>query len=234
MTFRDRLIATLWQLRPVLEQPGVLVVGSEVPNLLQPAAASTLVVSQDVDIAVPVDGVEAVKRRLRELDQLVPSTDEPSVFVPKSPTLIEANFLGLDSRIREASETYVFEDSELPLMVFGPLGLLRPGPVVNIEGLRVPLPRVADLMVEKLVTERTGEKGVRDLLVVAGLIANATSADIDEMITRTASLSAELRYAVRSGLTMLSLMDGRTAMPDPMPVRHVVKRVLERLEAQDG
>ena len=34
---------------------GVLIVGSEVPNLLQPHAASTLVVSQDVDVALPVD-----------------------------------------------------------------------------------------------------------------------------------------------------------------------------------
>jgi hypothetical protein len=31
-------------IRPVLEAPGILVVGSEVPNLLEPGAASTLVV----------------------------------------------------------------------------------------------------------------------------------------------------------------------------------------------
>lgn len=58
MTFRDRLLGTLRQLQPVLDVPGVLVVGSEVPNLLQPDAASTLVVSQDVDLALPVDCVE--------------------------------------------------------------------------------------------------------------------------------------------------------------------------------
>ena len=52
VTFRDRLIGTLRLLRPVLEEPGVLVVGSEVPNLLEPEAASTLVVSQDVDVVV--------------------------------------------------------------------------------------------------------------------------------------------------------------------------------------
>ena len=40
MTFRERLIGTLRQLQPVLEEPGVLVVGSEVPNLLQPDAAA--------------------------------------------------------------------------------------------------------------------------------------------------------------------------------------------------
>jgi hypothetical protein len=52
MTFRDRLIGTL-RVQPVLEEPGVLIVGSEVPNLLEPDAASTLVVSQDVDVGVP-------------------------------------------------------------------------------------------------------------------------------------------------------------------------------------
>jgi len=88
VTFRDRLIGTLRLLQPVLDEPGVLVVGSEVPNLLQPDLASTLVVSQDL------------------------------------------------------------EDPELPLMVFGPLGLLRPGPVVQAPGLRIPLPRTAGLIVE--------------------------------------------------------------------------------------
>ena len=82
--------------------------------------------------------------------------------MPTSPALIEANFLGLDSRTRDASETYVLEDAELPLMVFGPLGLLRPGRVVEVEGLRLPLPRSADLMVEKLLSDRADEKGARD------------------------------------------------------------------------
>jgi len=43
--FRERLLATLRAIRPVLEVPGILVVGSEVPNLIEPRAASTLVVS---------------------------------------------------------------------------------------------------------------------------------------------------------------------------------------------
>jgi hypothetical protein len=42
--FRDRLFATIRAARPVLEVPDVLIVGSEVPNLLEPDAASTLVV----------------------------------------------------------------------------------------------------------------------------------------------------------------------------------------------
>jgi len=234
VTFRDRLLGTLLRLRPVLEEPGVLIVGSEVPNLLQPDAASTLVVSQDVDVGVPVDRVESIKRRLREVDGLAPSPEEPSVYVPISPALIEVNFLGLDRRIRDASETYVLEDPELPLMVFGPLGLLRPGPIVDVEGLRLPLPRVADLMVEKLLTDRTGEKGARDLLVVAGLLAIATPADLDEVVVQAHDISAESRYAISSGLTVLSLMEPHPGMPHPSPVRGQVTRLLARIEAQRG
>ncbi len=61
VTFRDKLIGTLRALGPVFEEPGLLVVGSEVPNLLQAGAASTLVVSQDVGIGVPVDSLDAFK-----------------------------------------------------------------------------------------------------------------------------------------------------------------------------
>jgi hypothetical protein len=45
MTFRDRLIGSLRVMQPVLDVPGVLVGGSQVPNLLEPAAASTLISS---------------------------------------------------------------------------------------------------------------------------------------------------------------------------------------------
>jgi hypothetical protein len=70
VTFRDRLLGTLRRLQPVLDEPGVMVVGSEVPNLLEAEAAATLVVSQDVDIAVPVVRVSASKVRLREVGGL--------------------------------------------------------------------------------------------------------------------------------------------------------------------
>jgi len=234
VTFRDRLLGTLRQLQRVLEEPGVLVVGSEVPNLLQPEAASTLVVSQDVDIAVPIDRVASIKALLRDVHGLVPSAEEPSVYVPTSPALIEANFLGLDVRLRDASETYVLEDAELPLMVFGPLGLLRPGPVVEVEGLRLPLPRAADLMVEKLLTDRTGEKGARDLLVVAGLLLAAAPADLEEFVSVARTLSDEARHAISSALTVLSLMEGHAGMPDPVPVRRQVARLLSAMEQPRG
>lgn len=76
VTFRERLLGTLRQLRPVREEPGVLVVGSEVPNLPQPGALATLVVSQDVGVAIPVDRVDTVKPRLQQLQGLVPSPDD--------------------------------------------------------------------------------------------------------------------------------------------------------------
>jgi hypothetical protein len=230
VTFRDRLMGTLRRLRPVLEESGVLVVGSEVPNLLEPAAGATLVVSQDVDLAIPVDRVDHVKLRLHDVRDLAPSPEEPSVWIPSSTALIEANFLGLDPRTREASDTYVLDDPELPLMVFGPLGLLRPGPVVEVEGLRIPLPRPADLIVEKLLTDRTGEKGARDLLVVAGMLAVCTPADQDETVAVVGGLSAESRHAVRSALTVLSLMEARPGMPDPAPFRRQVQGLLARIE----
>ena len=232
MTFREKLIETLRRLQPVLDEPGVLIVGSEVPNLLQANAASTLVVSQDVDLAVPVDRLAQIKKGLSRVTGLVPSKDEPSVYVPTSPDLIEANFLGLDTRIRDASETYVLEDAELPLMVFGPLGLLRPGPILEIEGMRLPLPRVADLMVEKLLTDRTEEKGARDLLVVAGILVVATPADLEEFIRVTLELSAESRHTVSSALSVLSLMEARLNMPDPAPVRQPVQYLLSRIGAE--
>ncbi len=234
MTFRDKLLRTLTELRGVLEEPGVLIVGSEVPNLLQPDAASTLVVSQDVDLAVPIDRLGSLKSRLRDVRALVPSPDEPSVYVPTSGDLIEANFLGLDARTRDAADTYVLEDSELPLMVFGPLGLLRPGPVIDVAGLRLTLPRPADLMVEKLLTDRTGEKGARDLLVVAGLFMETRAADLEELVSVVGSLSAESRHAVRSSLTVLSLMEPHPGMPDPALVRHLVTRLLTALEVNRG
>jgi hypothetical protein len=220
-------------LRPVLEAPGILVVGSEVPNLLEPGAASTLVVSQDVDLGIPIDRVAAVKKRLRTIEGLAPSAQEPSVYLPAATDLIEVNFLGLDPAIREADETYVLEDAELPLMVFGPLGLLRPGPIVSVEDFRVPLPRTADLIVEKLLTDRSGEKGARDLLVVAGLLATAVPSDLDEAARVSRGLSAESRHAVASNLTVLSLMEARPGMPDPAPVRALVRRLLDLVDVHE-
>ncbi len=230
MDFRERLLATLRQLAPLFEVPGVMVVGSEVPNLLQSRAAATLVVSQDVDIALPVSQVSLVKARLGMLEGLRQSVEEPSVWIPESPELLEVNFLGMDSETRDADDTYVLEDPELPLIVFGLLSLLRPGKLVDADGLNVPVPRPAGLLLEKLATERSGEKGDRDLLVALGLMLVASGEDFAEIEEQYLSLSSELRHSVRSNLTTLSLLEPRLAMPDPRSHRTIVIALIHQLE----
>jgi hypothetical protein len=233
MDFRSRLLATLRRVAPLFEEPGVMVVGSEVPNLLQPGIAATLVVSQDIDIGVPVARHAAVKARLAELEGLRPSPEEPSVWVPESPDLLEVNFLGIDAATRGPDDTYVFEDAELPVMVFGLLSLLRPGGRVEAGEMTVPVPRAAGLLLEKLATERSGEKGDRDLLVALGLLLVASDADLAETEEQYRSLSDELRYAVRANLSTLSLLEPRPAMPDPRPHRELVAALQRRLESQE-
>jgi hypothetical protein len=231
LTFRERLLATLRAVEAVLDVPGVLVAGSEVPNLLELDAASTLVVSQDVDLAIPVAVHDEVKARLDRITRLSPSVDEPSVWVPRadSPELIEVNFIGLDPAIIEPIDTYEKPDARLPLMVFGPLSLLSAGSILEVNGLRIPLPHPAGLALEKLVSDRTGEKGDRDLLVVAGLLAQMNAAELDQLERLHRTLSAELRHQVRSNLSILSLLDARPGMPDPRPQRPVVDALLTRL-----
>lgn len=233
MIFRDRLLSSLRALRPVLEVEGVLVVGSEIPNLLEDGAASTLVVSEDVDVAIPVERHGEVKDRLRRIEGFSPSTDEPSVWLPVDEGMIEVNFIGLDRSLDDVTESYVFADDTLPLLVFGQLSLLAPGRVLEIEGARVPLPRPAGLMLEKLLTDRSGVKGDRDLLVVLGLLLTGTDRDLDELADLYRSLAPDLRHTVRSNLTVLSLLGAVAEMPDPEPHRARIARLLERLEAME-
>lgn len=231
VTFRAKLLETLRAFEPVISEPGVLVAGSEVPNLLEPGAAASLVVSQDVDIAVPVVGHARVKRRLREVRVFSPSKDEPSVWVPHGANLIEVNFIGMDPS--RPGETYVFEDDELPLLVFGHLSLLEAGMPVVVDGLTIPVPRPAGLILEKLVTDRSGEKGDRDLLVVLGLLLLAGPEDLDEAAHGYAKLAPDLRYLVRSNLSLLALLSRRNGMPDPEPHRATVAALLRRLEREE-
>jgi hypothetical protein len=232
VTFRDRLIATICAARPVLESPGVLVVGSEVPNLLERDAAATLVVSQDLDIGVPVDRHSALKERLGDLHGFEPSTDEPSVWTPHTPDLLELNFIGMDPT-QDPAEAYVLADDRLPLLVFGALSLVSRGAEIEIGGTRLALPRPAGLLLEKLVTDRTGEKGERVLLVALGVLVASAREDLDELDTLYGRLRPELRHAVRSNLTILSLLAPRSGMPDPQPRRADVVALLRRFEASE-
>jgi hypothetical protein len=140
------------------------------------------------------------------------------------------NFIGMETRRERAGGTYVLEDRELPLLVFAHLSLLNPGKPVDLEGLSVPVPRPAGLLLEKLLTERSGEKGDRDLLVALGVFLVCGTSDLQELEMQYRGLSAELRYAARSGLSALSLLEPRVQMPDPTPHRAKLARLLERLE----
>jgi hypothetical protein len=233
MIFRDRLLATIRAARPVLEVPGVLVVGSEVPNLLEPNVAATLVVSQDLDVGVPVLQHAVVRQQLPLLTGFAPSTDEPSVWVPREAGLLELNFIGMDAT-QDPAEAYILDDDRLPLLVFGALSLVSPGLELHLAGTRLRLPRVAGLLLEKLITDRTGEKGERDLLVALGLVMAATSSDLEELGIAYRRLHPELRHVVVSNLTILSLLDARPGMPDPRPRREAMAALLRRLERDEG
>jgi hypothetical protein len=229
MEFREKLLETLKAVRPVLREPGVMIVGSEVPNLLRIDAPRPLVISRDLDIAVPVQAHGAVKQRLREVSGFRPSSDEPSVWVPDG-NLLEVNFVGIDPGLRDPSLARVLEDPELPMMVFGLLSLLEPGKPVEIDGFPVPVPRLSGLLLEKLATERSGEKGDRDLLVALALLLVAAEDDLVETEHACEGLPPELQHAVRSNLTILSLMEPNPDMPDPRPERARVAGLLRRLE----
>ncbi len=98
----------------------------------------------------------------------------------------------------------------------------------------MPLPRRAGLILEKLVTDRTGEKGDRDLLVALGLLMTASLDDVLELDSTYRALAPELRYAARSNLTILSLMAPRPGMPDPRPERARIVDLLRRLESGEA
>lgn len=230
VVFRDRLIATLRSARVILDVPGVLVAGSEVPNLLEAGAAATLVVSHDVDIAIPVAAHAAVKDRLGAITDLAPSPEEPSVWIPDSDERIELNFIGYDPEEPNPAGVRILEDGVLPLMVFGPLSYLRHGRDLIVDGdLSVPLPRVAGLLLEKLVTERSGAKGDRDLLVALGLLLVAKDDDLGELLDIYARLPRDIQHAVRSSVTTLSLLGPIAGMPDPTGNRARVEALLARL-----
>jgi len=231
--FLTRLAETLGAFEPVLREPGVMVVGSEVPNILMPDASVPLVISRDVDLGVPVSALGAVKRRLGAVAGFRPSPDEPSVWLPGS-DLLEVNFLGIDPRITDVWDNYVLEDAELPLLVFGGLSLLEPGPARRFGGIEVPLPRTAGLLVEKLITDRSGEKGDRDLLVALGLLLVASGEDLVEAVGLCETLGPEGRHAVKSNLTVLSLLAPRPGMPDPVTGRERVASFLRLLDPPAG
>lgn len=227
--FRDRLVATLRAIEPILQVDGVMIVGSEVPNLLEAGAAATLVISQDVDVLVPLASHDAVRAKLATLRGLRPSAEEPSVWLPATEAMIEVNFLGQDPSLLDPTESYPFADEVLPLMVFGGLSGLRIGRLLDVDGVRVPVPKVSGLLIEKLVTDRTGLKGDRDLLVALGLLLLSGEADLAEARALFERLPTEGRHTVRTNLEVLALLPPSPGVPDPTPHRARVAALLASL-----
>ena len=62
------------------------------------------------------------------------------------------------------------------------------------------------------------------------LLLVSKPADLEELETQYRGLPADLRYAARSGLSMLSLLEPRAFMPDPIPHRALITQVMARLE----
>ena len=113
--------------------------------------------------------------------------------------------------------------------MFGLLGFLREGRAIVAGGTRVPLPRPAGLLIEKLLTERSGLKGDRDLLVALGLLIQCSKPDVDEFIEIHGQLPADARSMVLGNLAVLSLMRPLPEMPDPVQGRSVVEALVARL-----
>ena len=206
-----------------------MVGGSQVPNLLQRGAASTLVVSQDVDLVIPVTVHGEVRDALARVSGYEPSAAEPSVWLPDDPQRLEINFIGRDPALRESADSYVFDDPKLPLLVFGLLNFLREGATIEAGGIRVPLPRPAGLLIEKLLTERSGLKGERDLLVALGLLMTCGKSDVEEVAELFRGLSRDARTMLLGNLAILSLLKPLPDMPDPHRGRALVESLIGHL-----
>ena len=114
--------------------------------------------------------------------------------------------------------------------MFGLLSLLHEGQLLQVGDVRVRLPRPAGLLIEKLLTERAGLKGQRDLLVALGLLLVSRRDDVDEVTERFVELSDEQKKTVIGSLAILSLMGSAPEMPDPARAREEIATLIERLE----
>ena len=230
MDFRTRLIRTLEAAEALLKVPGVIVIGSVVPNLLQAEGAPALVISEDVDLGVPISRHHELREALDRLQDFEASSTEPSVWLPRREELIEVNLVGMVTSQEKISDVWILEDPDLPLLVFGTLSLLQPGRIVEIENLRVPLAEPAGLFLEKLLTERSQHKGARDLLVAAALMQVMSNEDWKFVEAHYLCLPKDLAHHIRSNLSILSLMEGVKGMPDPAQQRTMIAELLSRLE----
>lgn len=69
---------------------------------------------------------------------------------------------------------------------------------------------------------------------VDGLPCHAQPADIDELELIYRTLPPDQRYTMRSNLSVLSLLEARADMPDPVPHRATLAELMARLERVDS
>ncbi len=228
MEFAERLLMTIKDISDLFID-GVIVIGSEAPNLFSFYEKSPVIVSKDIDLGVDVKAHNGLKEKITGLQTFKISEDEPSVLTPLGPQL-EVNIVGIDRRLTDISESYVLEDSRLPMMVLGNLSLIEPGQVINIAGINVPMPKKAGLLLEKLLTERSGIKGERDLLVALALLLIINEQEKTEFLMSYGKLDPELRQQILTNLTLLSALPPHHAMPDPRPCRQMIFEFIQRIE----
>lgn len=104
-------------------------------------------------------------------------------------------------------------------------------PVLDVPGVRVPLPSLAGLLLEKLATDRSGLKGDRDLLVALGILLGMTDDDHVELEARLSGLPTAAKRNLTANAGLLSVLGPSPGVPDPTPHRARVRDLLVLLEA---
>ncbi|HPG30593.1 MAG TPA: hypothetical protein PKY81_14515 [bacterium] len=187
--FKKKLLNTLSILKKI---PEIIIIGSEVPNILSLSNDiddSNLFVSQDIDIGIPVKLADNVKFYLTYLEQYyTKSIFEPSVFLPNTEEYLEINFLGIDKRLYNFDEVYIYDNDNLSFMVFGNLSLIESQRII-VDGNELNIAEPISLIFEKLLSERNYIKIERDLYVVALLLKNVS---IDYLKNRISEISKKL------------------------------------------
>lgn len=170
--FKQKLLNTLDILKNI---PEIIIIGSEIPNIIylsENIDELNLFVSQDIDIGIPVELADKIIERLTNLLEFYfKSNDEPSVLIPKSVEYLEINFLGIDKKLKNLDDVYIFENKNLSFMVFGNLSLIERQEIL-LAGTKFFIAEPVSLIFEKLLSERNYIKLERDLYVAALLLNN--------------------------------------------------------------
>ncbi|MBE7439598.1 MAG: hypothetical protein HS115_14165 [Spirochaetales bacterium] len=196
---------TLRDLRPVADQ--VIVIGSEVPNLSRIHSGADLFVSQDIDLAVPIENLERTDEQIPMLfEHYRQSSDEPSILLPRDDARLEINFLGVDFRSQDLDDISLHRGRHISFLAFGTLTLIKPVDL-TIEKHRFRVAEHRSLFLEKILTERSSIKGERDLYVAALVFKEIQSPqEIIHMREDILALDSERKFFASDNLASLILM----------------------------